>query len=85
MSAKSSRRKYGSLEDPIKPRGAHRPPRERTSFDASADRSSFEFDPSLDLRRRARGEVGAGFRWVALVVVGLVAVGVMIGLSRTGY
>ncbi|CAM9212040.1 unnamed protein product [Hapterophycus canaliculatus] len=84
MSPNSSRRKYGSLEDPIKPQG-HRPSRERTSVDDSGDRSSFGFDPSLALRRREKRDAGAGLRSFALVVVGLVAVGVMIGLSRAGY
>lgn len=82
MSPKSSWRKYGSLEDGPKPQ-AHRSPGERASVDAGTDRSSFDFDPSLALRRRAKGD--ATSRWFALVVVGMVAVGVMISLSRAGY
>ena len=75
MTLKSSKRKYGSLE----------------GFAKAADRSSFDFDPSRELRRgevageEEGGEGEGGRRWFSLVVVGVLAVGVMLGLTRAGY
>lgn len=75
MPPTSSRRMYGSLEDPIKPqRSSH----ERFPFDASADRPPSDIDP---LRPKRDG--GARVRSIAFV--GIVAVGVMVGLSGAGY
>lgn len=84
MSPQSSRRKYGTLDNPTKTQ-THGSTRERTSGDTGADRSSFDFDPSQALRRRTKGDDAAGFRWFTLVVVGLLAAGVMMSLSRAGY
>ncbi|CAM9726487.1 unnamed protein product [Scytosiphon promiscuus] len=82
MSPNASRRMYGSVDDPTKPQ---RPSPERTLGDASADRPSSNSDPSLPLRGGAKRDAGVGMRSFALVVVGMVAVSVMVGLSGAGY
>ena len=72
MTLPSSHRKYGSVEG-------------RRAY--SAGRASFDFDPSLELRKQAGDEEHeeGGRRWFTLVVVGVLAVGVMMGLTRAGY
>lgn len=52
----------------------------------SANRVSFDFDPSLALRRGVgEEEHNGGRRWFAIVVVGVLAAGVMLGLTGAGY
>lgn len=72
MTLQSSRRKYGSLG---------------SAKSCSAGRASFDFDPSLELRKQAGDEEHheGGRRWFTLVVVGVLAVGVMMGVTRAGY
>lgn len=85
MTLQSSSRKYGSVEDLSRSRtttaAASASEDKRNS---SVDRGSFDFDPSLALRRE-RDHNGEGRRWFSLVVVGVLAVGVMLGLTHAGY
>lgn len=83
MIPQPSHREYGSVED------LSRSSRTLVSDDnksSGVDRGSFDFDPLLSLRRGERGVRGGGMkRRFGLVVVGVLAVGVMLGLSHAGY
>lgn len=79
MSPNASRRMYGSVDDPTR---TQRSANERNSAAASVDRLSS--DPSMPLSEQPRKNAGLGVRSFVLLVIGMVAVSVMVGLSGAG-
>ncbi|CAN0386237.1 unnamed protein product, partial [Ectocarpus sp. 13 AM-2016] len=81
MSPQYAQRKYGSVEDLTKSRRAVSSTPTAGGDDAgTAERVSFDFDPSRALRGESADDQGAGKRWFTLMVVGVLAVGVMMAL-----